>query len=446
MESDTLLLTRYAESKDAEAFTELVRRHSGLVYATALRIVRDSHDAEDIAQTCFLEFAKKAGAVRRSLPGWLHCLSTSRAIDAARRKGMRQGHERQVAIASEAMEPTWGDISSLVDEALEELPEELRLPIIMRFFQGYSQNEVAQNLGVNQATVSRRLNNGIEMLRRGLKKAGRVASAGVLSTLLSENAAAGESAALTASLSKIGLAGVDGTTKVSGPTWAKSIGSGATGMGVLPFVARALAGLVIIVAVVGAVVAGFGLLRRLDASRPIPKHAVQPPAVPPTANPGSAGVTPASEDDGDGLRFVYEYFQFRDDPQLLGHFRTIYDSDASRDMRDHQLHALLDTLVPVFLHVAPVEVGKGYSNTVQKGDDTYLVECAVSPFQKPNREWPDPAGGYSMAFTIRGNDKTLSRQTSYLLMPNTPAIVVFAFSRRPDRPEVVTIARVSLKQ
>ena len=85
VESDAVLLTRYAASKDAEAFGELVRRHSGLVYATALLIVRDVHEAEDVAQTCFLELAKKAGAVKRSLPGWLHSLSTSRAIDSARR-------------------------------------------------------------------------------------------------------------------------------------------------------------------------------------------------------------------------------------------------------------------------------------------------------------------------------------------------------------------------
>lgn len=60
MEDDFVLLKRYAHEGDAEALAELVRRHSGLVYATALRVTRNEHDAEDVAQTCFLELARNA--------------------------------------------------------------------------------------------------------------------------------------------------------------------------------------------------------------------------------------------------------------------------------------------------------------------------------------------------------------------------------------------------
>jgi len=388
VESDAVLLTRYAASKDAEAFGELVRRHSGLVYATALRIVRDVHEAEDVAQTCFLELAKKAGAVKRSLPGWLHSLSTSRAIDAARRKGTRQGYERGAAI-SDGVEPTWGDIDTLVDEALEELPEELRAPIIMRFFQGHSQSEVAQSLGVNQSTISRQLTRGIEALRRELKKAGISASAALLLTLLSEEAAAIESAPLATSLSKIGLAGVDATTKMSGSAKPISVESGVAGMGAWPLPVKLLVGLALALAIAGAITVGLDVLRRPDASSSIPTHVAQPPKL---ALPAAS----LRRDDSDGLRFVYDYFELRNDPQLLDELRAIKNSSESRDVRDRQLHSLLSSLVPAFSHVAPVEVGRDYSSTVQKGDETYLVECTVSPFQKTRglarlgRRLPDP--------------------------------------------------------
>ena len=61
---DRELLCRYAEEHSEEAFAELVRRHTNLVYATALRLVGRSAMAEDVAQTVFIRLARKAQSVR----------------------------------------------------------------------------------------------------------------------------------------------------------------------------------------------------------------------------------------------------------------------------------------------------------------------------------------------------------------------------------------------
>jgi DNA-directed RNA polymerase specialized sigma24 family protein len=50
MSPDIQLLHRYAATRDADAFTQLVRRHAGMVYGVARRITGDHHDAEDVAQ------------------------------------------------------------------------------------------------------------------------------------------------------------------------------------------------------------------------------------------------------------------------------------------------------------------------------------------------------------------------------------------------------------
>jgi len=93
MTRDTLLLQRYAQRRDAEAFKELTARYAGLVYGTCLRVLGNPADAEDVAQECFLELARKAGAIRASLPGWLHALARSRAVDLARREATRRHYE-----------------------------------------------------------------------------------------------------------------------------------------------------------------------------------------------------------------------------------------------------------------------------------------------------------------------------------------------------------------
>ena len=56
--TDGELLQRYAAGRDAEVFAELVRRHGGMVHATASRLARE--EAEDVTQAVFLLLAQKA--------------------------------------------------------------------------------------------------------------------------------------------------------------------------------------------------------------------------------------------------------------------------------------------------------------------------------------------------------------------------------------------------
>ena len=66
MMDDEQLLGAYARERSESAFGELVARHIDFVYSTALRVVNgDSHLAQDVAQTVFIDLARKAG----SLPG-----------------------------------------------------------------------------------------------------------------------------------------------------------------------------------------------------------------------------------------------------------------------------------------------------------------------------------------------------------------------------------------
>ena len=75
MMDDEQLLGAYARERSESAFGELVARHIDFVYSTALRVVNgDSHLAQDVAQTVFIELARKAGSRPgdAGLAGWLH--------------------------------------------------------------------------------------------------------------------------------------------------------------------------------------------------------------------------------------------------------------------------------------------------------------------------------------------------------------------------------------
>src|SRR5262249_3180279 len=150
LESDAALLSKYASTRDPIAFTELTRRYRSMVFSTARRITGNHHDAEDVTQTCFVELAQQVNRVTGPLAGWLNIRGTSRASNVARNKRRRRNAEARAAGTEDAtlVEATWELVGPLVDESIEALPEELRLPVILYFLQELSQDEIASVLTI----------------------------------------------------------------------------------------------------------------------------------------------------------------------------------------------------------------------------------------------------------------------------------------------------------
>ena len=205
---DRSLLEHYARTRDAKAFNELARRYSGLVYGTCLRVTQNPDDAQDVAQECFLELARRAGTIRSSLAGWLHKVARTRSVNAIKRDSARRNRE-QTAFVEDVDDAAseWADIAPLVDSAVEKLPEQLRTPVVLHYFHGLEQTQIAYHLRINQSTVSRRLDKAVDNLRKELQKAGVVVSVGALALVLTENASVAAPAALTAALGKMAITG-----------------------------------------------------------------------------------------------------------------------------------------------------------------------------------------------------------------------------------------------
>lgn len=205
---DRELLERWTNSGDAGAFDRLVSGYSGLVYSACWRILGNSTDAEDATQECFLQLAHKTPQIETSLGAWLHTVATRRAKNRVRQESRLKRRERAYSEEnSMTVEATWDDIQEFIDEALETLPDELRVPVVASFLERKTHAEIARELDVDRSTVTRRVEKGIDAIRDTLKEKGVIASSASLATMLTSNLAQAVPGGLAATLGKIAIAG-----------------------------------------------------------------------------------------------------------------------------------------------------------------------------------------------------------------------------------------------
>jgi RNA polymerase sigma factor (sigma-70 family) len=174
---DWKLIRRYVDDGSDEAFGEIVRRYTKLVYTTCRREFENAQSAEDATQAVFILLAEKAGSLRQGsvLTGWLFNAARLVAHNAIRRE-RRYARMIQAAPAS-APSPVDRDLSIVLNDALGALAERDQNAVLLRFYQELSLAEVGAHLGVSEAAAGQCVSRAIDRLRRGLRKAGVVVAA-----------------------------------------------------------------------------------------------------------------------------------------------------------------------------------------------------------------------------------------------------------------------------
>jgi RNA polymerase sigma factor (sigma-70 family) len=185
---DRELVERFLAGHDESVFEALMRRHWPMVYRVCWRVLQHPQDAEDAFQATFLLLAQKLRSVRKrdSLASWLHGVAHRVALQARDQAARRRRHERLAAVA-EAVPPdeiTWKQVRTALDGELTRLPERLRLPLILCYLEGHTQDEAAQRLGWSKSTLVRRLQDARAALGRRLRRKGFVWPAAVSGVLL----------------------------------------------------------------------------------------------------------------------------------------------------------------------------------------------------------------------------------------------------------------------
>ena len=146
-----------------QEFEERLADSSHLAFRLAMSVLRNREDAEDVAQEAFVRAYQNFHRLRdRSrFRAWLARIAWRLALDRRRSAGRRERREQIVPDAPPP--PTVEDLAASrefqarVERAMDELPEKLRVVLVLAGIEGHDVAEVAQLLDVPEGTVKSRL-------------------------------------------------------------------------------------------------------------------------------------------------------------------------------------------------------------------------------------------------------------------------------------------------
>ncbi len=173
---------------DPSTFAEQAMAHAPQLYAAALRMTRNQADAEDLVQETYLRAYRGFAGFQEgtNLRAWLFRILTNAYINVYRAKQRRPQESDladiedlylyrrlgglDAALAGRSAEDTLMEMltDDEVKQALEDLPENFRLPVLLADVEGFAYKEIAEMLDIPIGTVMSRLHRGRKAMQKSL--------------------------------------------------------------------------------------------------------------------------------------------------------------------------------------------------------------------------------------------------------------------------------------
>jgi RNA polymerase sigma-70 factor (ECF subfamily) len=160
--------------QDEMALAELYDRYRVILFGLLVRILNSREEAEDVLQEVFLQVWGRAANFdeNRGRPfTWLVTLTRSRGIDRLRslaakeRVALAGAREASEEVSDAAADAYRSEQRGLVTSALDQLPDDQKRPLMLAYFDGLTQSEIATKLDTPLGTVKTRMRAGLSKLR-----------------------------------------------------------------------------------------------------------------------------------------------------------------------------------------------------------------------------------------------------------------------------------------
>jgi RNA polymerase sigma-70 factor (ECF subfamily) len=174
-------LVRRAKAGEPDAFRAIMQQCNQRLFRTARAILRDEAEAEDVVQEVYVRAFSKLADFRgeSAILTWLTRITLNEARERLRRRKptvavdtLENRETAQVIMLPSAANPeadvARGEIRRILEEAVDDLPDNFRIVFVMRDVEDCSIEETAQALGLNPNTVKTRLHRARGLLRQAL--------------------------------------------------------------------------------------------------------------------------------------------------------------------------------------------------------------------------------------------------------------------------------------
>lgn len=184
-------------SGDKDAFTQTIEVCKGLVYASALGIVKNKHDAEDVTQDVFTLLYKKREGIKAdaNIPVWLYTSTIFISKKLLRHQKVKSSYKKEDGNTMSDEMDSSNELKDVVLEELLNLSLKYRDVLVRHYVLDEKYKDIAEHLGVNLSTVAMQIKRGLEKLKSNLSRKGYAVSTAMLLSIVMkpENAFAASS-------------------------------------------------------------------------------------------------------------------------------------------------------------------------------------------------------------------------------------------------------------